>query len=200
MSDRLSVVRDSLAFLSKNNDMREVGFLEHMNTIKDSEPGIGGTSPRFDMARDNDEFVEIVSVADSINFDRTSNTFMRSPTNGKDKDKSPIGLPKFASRQLRSSYQQSMFGGYASSSQVKIANQPRRGTIDKPKPTFNTLATMPESSPTKDLNPVVSVPTPVAEVVEASEKTSIKQEEEEASPVVSEEPIMLNKALSMVEE
>ena len=27
VSDKLSVVRDSLAFISKNNDMREVGFL-----------------------------------------------------------------------------------------------------------------------------------------------------------------------------
>ena len=51
VSDRLSVVRDSLAFISKNNDMREVGFLEHMNTYKDSEPGYGGVSPRFDVMR-----------------------------------------------------------------------------------------------------------------------------------------------------
>ena len=97
-------MRDSLAFLSKNNDMREVGFLEHMNTIKDSEPGIGGTSPRFDMARDNDEFVEIVSVADSINFDRLSNTFVRKESTGIEKDKSPNSLPKFVNRSLRSSY------------------------------------------------------------------------------------------------
>ena len=51
VSDKLSVVRDSLAFISKNNDMREIGFLEHMNTIKDSEPGNGGVSPRFDIMR-----------------------------------------------------------------------------------------------------------------------------------------------------
>ena len=51
VSDKLSVVRDSLAFISKNHDMREIGFLEHMNTIKDSEPGNGGVSPRFDIMR-----------------------------------------------------------------------------------------------------------------------------------------------------
>ena len=53
-----------------------MGFLEHMNTIKVSEgPGMGGVSPRFDTQRDNDEYLEIVSVADSINFDRQSGVF-----------------------------------------------------------------------------------------------------------------------------
>ena len=76
VSDKLSQVRESLQFISKNNDMREMGFLEHMNTIKDSEgPGMGGVSPRFDTQRDNDEYLEIVSVADSINFDRQSGVF-----------------------------------------------------------------------------------------------------------------------------
>ena len=101
MSDKLSQVRESLHFISKNNDMREVGFLEHMNTIKDSEgPGFGGVSPRFDMPRDNDEYLEIVSVADSINFDRQSGMFQRSPTNtGKNQDKSPsLFVPKIVNK------------------------------------------------------------------------------------------------------
>ena len=64
---------------------------------------------------------------------------------------------------------------------------------------------MPDPSPEKNkMVPAVSLPTPVDEIIEASEKTSLKQEvgdqEEELTPVISPEPIVLTKVLSMVEE
>ena len=63
---------------------------------------------------------------------------------------------------------------------------------------------MPDPSPENKLVSNDSLPTPVAELLEASEKTSLKQEvadeEEILTPVISPEPIVLKKVLSMVEE
>ena len=63
---------------------------------------------------------------------------------------------------------------------------------------------MPDPSPENKLASNESLPTPVAELLEASEKTSLKQEvadeEEILTPVISPEPIVLKKVLSMVEE
>ena len=78
VSDKLSVVRESLANLEKENNMMQIGMIEHMESFNESNPAFGGVSPRFDVNRqNNDEFFEVVSVSDSVNFDRMSNVFIK---------------------------------------------------------------------------------------------------------------------------
>ena len=79
VSDKLSVVRESLANLEKENNMMHMGMYEHMESFGDNNPAFGGVSPRYgDVNRqNNDEYFEVVSVSDSVNFDRMSNVFVK---------------------------------------------------------------------------------------------------------------------------
>ena len=82
VSDKLSVVRESLANLERDNNMINVGIIEHMESFNESNPAFGGVSPRFDVNRqNNEEFFEVVSVSDSVNFDRMSNVFIKNNSN-----------------------------------------------------------------------------------------------------------------------
>ena len=87
VSEKLENLRGSLEFLSKN-DMRQMAFghMMTLNSIKeDQNPFGGGESPRvgFEMFGNREkstiDAADMVSVTSSINFDRNSHVFNKSP-------------------------------------------------------------------------------------------------------------------------